>query len=146
MGFWKKLFGGSNQPDKDESVGVDPTTDEKMKPKQQKADISQSEGAKYSGREEDTKAQRQADPETREIVKDAENYPSEAKTTSGGDSKTQPRGDVDASQAVGKTKPKKSKAEQRKTQPKPGSKQKTTPKEAAPGSGKTKAGQHKEKD
>ena len=142
MGFWKKLFGGSNQPDKDESVGVDPTTDEKMKPKHKKADVSHSEGPKYTGRTEDTKAQRQTDPETREIIKDAEVYPNEAETQG----TTEPRGNVDASQAVGQTKPKKSKAEQLKTQPKPGAKQKTTPKEAEPGSGKTKAGQHKEKD
>lgn len=136
MGFWKKLFGGSNQPDKDESVGVDPTTDKKMKPKQQTSSASTSEGAKFSGRTEDTKAQKQADPETREVVQEAENYPKEE----------QPRGDVDSSAAVGKKGSNKTAEEKRKTQPKPASKQKTTPKEAEPGTGKPKAGQHKGKD
>ncbi|MCC5878913.1 MAG: hypothetical protein JJU03_03315 [Idiomarina sp.] len=137
MGFWSKLFGGSNQPDsaKGESVGVDPTTDKKMKPQQ--SNQSDLEQAKYSGRSEDTKAQRQADPETRKIVADAEKYPKEAETRQTG-------GSTEA--AVGKQNTPKSREEKLKTQPKPGAEQRTTPKEAEPGSGKTKAGQHHEKD
>lgn len=133
MGFWKRLFSGSNQPDKDSTVGVDPTRDEKMKAEEKKSTAS--EGAKFSGRTEETKAQKQADPETREIVQEAEEYPKES----------QPRGDVDAAKAGGAVKPKKSKEEQRKTQPKPAAEQKTTPHEAEPGTGKPHAGDHKKK-
>ena len=132
MGFWKKLFSGSNQPDKDESVGVDPTSDEKMKPKHD-PDVSHRDGAKFSGRTEDTKAQRRADPETRQIVQEAENYPNTS----------EPRPAVDSS-AIGKSD--KTPEEKRATQPKPASEQKTTPKEAEPGNGPPVAGQHHRKD
>ncbi len=140
MGFWKKLFGGSNQPDGSESVGVDPTTGKKMKPAA-KGHPSGTEGAKYSGRTEDTKAQKRADPETREISQDAENYPQEAEPL-----KTKPRAGVEASAKVGKGEAQKSAAEKKKTQPKPASKQRTTPKEAQPGTPKPEAGQHQRKD
>lgn len=136
MGFWKKLFGGSNMPDKDSTVGVDPTTNETMRKHHKAADISQSHGAKYSGRAEETKAQKQADPETRDIIKEAEEYPNT----------TQPRSDVDASAAAGHNKPRKSKEEQLQTQPKPASEQSETPKEGRPDTPKPEAGQHKRAD
>lgn len=147
MGFWKRLFSGSNQPDNggkasnkqddDSAVGVDPTTGEKMSAKNEAS--SSSSGPKFSGRPGESKAQKQADPETREVVKDAEEYPNEGK----------PRADVDAADASlkkGSSKPEadKTQAEKRKTQPKPAAQQKTTPKEAEPGSGEPKAGQHKD--
>ena len=51
MGFWRKLLGGSTQPNKDESVGINPTTGEPMKPKH-KDDLTPRQGAGFSGRTE----------------------------------------------------------------------------------------------
>lgn len=132
MGFWRKLLGGSTQPSKDESVGINPTTGEPMKPKHTE-DLTPRQGAGFSGRTEETKAQRQADPETRKIASEGEVYPNTNEHNVA----------VDAS-AIGK--PEKTPAEKLATQPKPAAEQKTTPKEAEPGTGKPEAGQHKRKD
>lgn len=132
MGFWKKLFSGSNQPNKDESVGVDPTTGEKMKPKGPE-DLKPRQGAGFSGRTEETKAQRNTDPETRKTVSEGEIYPN-----------TNPHNSAVDASAIGKEE--KTPEEKRATQPKPATEQKTTPKEAEPGTGMPKAGQHTRKD
>lgn len=136
MGFWKKLLKGSTQPDKDESVGVDPTTNKKMTSSTSRPDLDELDDARYMGRTEDTKAQRRADPETQEVIRGADHYPKEA----------EPLARTDSSAVAGEVKPKKTEAEQRKTQPKPATEQKKTPKEAEPGTGKPQAGQHHEKD
>ena len=141
MGFWKKLFSGSNQPDKDESVGVDPTTDEKMKSKDAD-EMSFRHGGKFSGRPEETKAQRRADPETQKLIREAEVYPNSDNATQTQTSTDTPRPAVDSS-AMGKSD--KTPEEKRATQPKPASEQKTTPKEAEPGNGPPQAGQHHRK-
>ncbi|RUO25449.1 hypothetical protein CWE09_01555 [Aliidiomarina minuta] len=120
MGFFSKVFGGLFEPKREPQPQPKPgSTGNKSKSQ----DISHEDGPKYSGREEETKAQKNADPETREIVKEAQEYPREDK----------PNPTADAAKTAGKTTSSKSPQEQQKTQPKPGAKQRKKPTNTATG-------------
>lgn len=123
MGFWQRLF----------------TREDRQPAPTKKADSKQQtmrDGPKFDGREEETKAQKNADKSVREVIQEGEEYPDGTQANQG----------VDAGKVEGTTVPAKTKEEQRRTQPKPASKQRKTPREAKPGTGKPKAGQHKRKD
>lgn len=123
MGFWQRLFGLE-----DRQAAPTKTADKHQQ--------THRDGAKFTGREEETRAQKHANQSTREVIQDGQDYPEG----------TQPNQGVDAGHVEGTTTPPKSRAEQLKTQPKPASEQSKTPREAEPGTGKTQAGQHQRKD
>ncbi|MGX5913724.1 hypothetical protein ACR0ST_03230 [Aliidiomarina sp. Khilg15.8] len=117
MGIFNKLFGGLFTPQDDQKKPTVSSDEPKKKVPTEGAD-SHAEGPKFSGRTEETKAQKNADPETRKIVKDAQEYPT---------NEDKPNPTADASEAVGKGHAQKSKEEQEETQPKPGAEQRKRP-------------------
>lgn len=125
MGFFSKVFGGLFAPKGESQPEAKKSASTEQARKDQ--DISHDEGPKYSGRQEETKAQKNADPETRDIVKEAQEYPKENK----------PNPAADASKTAGKTESPKSAQEQQKKQPKPGAKQRKKPDNAATGKSNT---------
>jgi hypothetical protein len=125
MGIFNKLFGGLFTPQDDQRKPSVSTEEPKQKVPTEGAK-SHEDGPKYSGRTEETKAQKNADPETRNIVKEAQEYPT---------NQDEPNPTADASEAVGKGHAQKSKAEQEETQPKPGSEQRKRPHSDSSGKG-----------
>lgn len=119
MGFFSKVFGGLFTPKREPQPQPEPVS---ARNSGKNEDVSHAEGPKYSGREEETKAQKNADPETREIVKEAQEYPKA----------DQPNPGADAAKAAGKTKS----PESPKAQPKPGAKQRKKPTHASTGKSK----------
>lgn len=117
MGIFKKLFGGFFTP-QDNQKKPSVSRDEPREKVAVEGGQSHEDGPKYSGRTEETKAQKNADPETREIIKEAQEYPV---------NKDSPNPTADASAAVGKGHAPKSKETQEATQPKPGAKQRKRP-------------------
>lgn len=114
MGILNRLFGGLFTPqDTQKKPGV--STDEPKEKVPTDGADSHEDGPKYSGRTEETKAQKNADPETRKIVKEAQEYPVNEDT---------PNPTADASEAVGKGH---SPEHKEATPPKPGAKQRKRP-------------------
>lgn len=125
MGIFNKLFGGLFTPQDDQRKPSVSTEEPKQKVPTEGAK-SHEDGPKYSGRTEETKAQKNADPETRKIVKEAQEYPI---------NQDEPNPTADASEAVGKGHAQKNKAEQEETQPKPGAEQRKRPHNDSSGKG-----------